>query len=114
MSKFNASSLNESQTAQLVEIFGCTPEDLAGEVSLVTKGETRVQKACYCGCGSMTYGTWFPGCDSKYKAGLLAVSRGKRTPEPGAWDAMSPEQALKELRKLEKEAEARKAAKAKK
>jgi hypothetical protein len=114
MSKFNASNLNESQKGQLAKIFGCTPEDLVGEVSLVTKGEARVQRACYCGCGRMTYGTWFPGDDSIYKAGLLAVSRGKRTPEPGSWDRMTPDEALQELRKLEADAAARKAAKAKK
>jgi hypothetical protein len=112
MAKYNKSNLTKAHRASLVEIFGVDLEELAGEVTLVTKGEARVQRECYCGCGRMTYGTWFPGDDSIYKSGLLAVSRGKRTPEPGSWDNMTPEEALAELTKLEAEAKARKEAKA--
>jgi hypothetical protein len=97
MAKYQAQNLSEAHRNALVKMFGVDPSELEGEVTLVTRGEGRVQRECYCGCGRMTYGTWFPGDDSIYKSGLLAVSRGKRTPEPT---------------KLEAEAKARKEAKA--
>jgi hypothetical protein len=104
-------NLTDEDKATIARVFGVPTTELERDFHLTVSGPNKVLKACYCGCGKETYSTWFPGCDSKYKAGLLAVSRGKRTPEAGSWDALTPEAALKELRKLEKEAAARKAAK---